>query len=144
MVKSFDELNLREPLLRGIYAYGFEEPSAIQQRAIKPCILGKIKEHQFKNESTIDVSLFRTWCYCSSTVRDGKNGHIFNFHPSETRHEFETMSSTDSSSNAWISSTSKSIFIVQHAKNLVCFVDSESCIDAEWLHGYYMPCLYRW
>ena len=33
-------MNLREPLLRGIYGYGFERPSAIQQRAIKPCILG--------------------------------------------------------------------------------------------------------
>ncbi|CAF0902793.1 unnamed protein product [Didymodactylos carnosus] len=31
-------MNLREPLLRGIYGYGFERPSAIQQRAIKPCI----------------------------------------------------------------------------------------------------------
>jgi hypothetical protein len=41
MVKNFDEMNLPEPLLRGIYGYGFERPSAIQQRAIKPCILGK-------------------------------------------------------------------------------------------------------
>lgn len=38
---SFDEMNLREALLRGIYAYGFEKPSAIQQRAIMPCIKGK-------------------------------------------------------------------------------------------------------
>ncbi len=38
---SFDEMNLREDLLRGIYAYGFEKPSAIQQRAIIPCIRGK-------------------------------------------------------------------------------------------------------
>lgn len=33
-------MNLREELLRGIYAYGFEKPSAIQQRAIMPCIAG--------------------------------------------------------------------------------------------------------
>lgn len=33
-------MNLREDLLRGIYAYGFEKPSAIQQRAIVPCIKG--------------------------------------------------------------------------------------------------------
>jgi len=38
---SFDEMNLREDLLRGIYAYGFEKPSAIQQRAIIPCIRGR-------------------------------------------------------------------------------------------------------
>merc|ERR1712180_18717 len=40
IVDSFDEMNLREALLRGIYAYGFEKPSAIQQRAIVPCIKG--------------------------------------------------------------------------------------------------------
>lgn len=40
-IDKFDQLNLREPLLRGIYGYGFELPSAIQQQAIKPCILGK-------------------------------------------------------------------------------------------------------
>merc|ERR1711874_956292 len=33
-------MNLKEELLRGIYAYGFEKPSAIQQRAIVPCIKG--------------------------------------------------------------------------------------------------------
>uniref|UniRef100_A0A8C1PPK8 RNA helicase n=1 Tax=Cyprinus carpio TaxID=7962 RepID=A0A8C1PPK8_CYPCA len=32
---------LREDLLRGIYAYGFEKPSAIQQRAIKQIIKGR-------------------------------------------------------------------------------------------------------
>jgi len=30
-VQSFDDLNLREELLRGIYSYGFEVPSAIQR-----------------------------------------------------------------------------------------------------------------
>ncbi|NXY56976.1 IF4A1 factor, partial [Callaeas wilsoni] len=40
VVDSFDEMNLSEALLRGIYAYGFEKPSAIQQRAILPCITG--------------------------------------------------------------------------------------------------------
>lgn len=39
---SFDEMSLREALLRGIYAYGFEKPSAIQQRAIMPCIKGEL------------------------------------------------------------------------------------------------------
>uniref|UniRef100_A0A8C2SVN1 ATP-dependent RNA helicase n=1 Tax=Coturnix japonica TaxID=93934 RepID=A0A8C2SVN1_COTJA len=40
IVDSFDDMNLSEALLRGIYAYGFEKPSAIQQRAILPCIKG--------------------------------------------------------------------------------------------------------
>ena len=30
--ETFDTMNLQENLLRGIYAYGFEKPSAIQQR----------------------------------------------------------------------------------------------------------------
>jgi len=38
--ESFDDMDLKEELLRGIYAYGFEKPSAIQQRAIVPCIKG--------------------------------------------------------------------------------------------------------
>ena len=38
---NFDDMKLREDLLRGIYAYGFEKPSAIQQRAIVPCITGR-------------------------------------------------------------------------------------------------------
>jgi translation initiation factor 4A len=33
-------MSLAEELLRGIYAYGFEKPSAIQQRAIKPLAKG--------------------------------------------------------------------------------------------------------
>jgi len=33
---NFDNMGLKEDLLRGIYAYGFEKPSAIQQRAIVP------------------------------------------------------------------------------------------------------------
>jgi superfamily II DNA/RNA helicase len=34
-------MGLREDLLRGIYAYGFETPSAIQQRAIRPLLKGR-------------------------------------------------------------------------------------------------------
>jgi len=38
---SFDAMDLKAELLRGVYAYGFERPSAIQQRAIMPVIKGK-------------------------------------------------------------------------------------------------------
>jgi len=38
---NFDNMNLKEDLLRGVYAYGFERPSAIQQRAILPLSKGK-------------------------------------------------------------------------------------------------------
>lgn len=40
-VDTFDELNLKPELLRGIYGYGFEKPSAIQQKAILPIIQNK-------------------------------------------------------------------------------------------------------
>ncbi|CAG9464308.1 unnamed protein product [Pedinophyceae sp. YPF-701] len=33
---TFDDMQLHENLLRGIYAYGFEKPSAIQQKGIVP------------------------------------------------------------------------------------------------------------
>jgi len=36
--ESFDDYDLDENLLRGIYSYGFEKPSAIQQRGIKPIL----------------------------------------------------------------------------------------------------------
>ena len=39
VIESFDDMGLKEDLLRGIYSYGFEKPSAIQQRAIKPLIM---------------------------------------------------------------------------------------------------------
>ncbi|KJH51691.1 DEAD/DEAH box helicase [Dictyocaulus viviparus] len=41
VIPTFDAMGLREPLLRGIYSYGFEKPSAIQQRAIKPILKGR-------------------------------------------------------------------------------------------------------
>jgi translation initiation factor 4A len=39
--ETFDAMGLHDSLLRGIYAYGFERPSAIQQRAIKPMATGR-------------------------------------------------------------------------------------------------------
>ncbi|CAI5960951.1 unnamed protein product [Closterium sp. NIES-64] len=41
VLSSFEQMGIREDLLRGIYAFGFEKPSAIQQRAIKPIIAGR-------------------------------------------------------------------------------------------------------
>jgi len=38
---TFDAMGLREDLIRGIYAYGFEKPSAIQQRSIRPIVKGR-------------------------------------------------------------------------------------------------------
>lgn len=38
LIVKWDDLELKENLLRGIYAYGFETPSEIQKRAIHPII----------------------------------------------------------------------------------------------------------
>ena len=39
-VESFDELGLKETLLRGLYGYGFEKPSSIQKRAVPMVLTG--------------------------------------------------------------------------------------------------------
>merc|ERR1719145_279349 len=39
--ESFDDLELQDNLLRGIYSDGYERPSAIQQRGIRPIIDGR-------------------------------------------------------------------------------------------------------
>lgn len=41
VMPTFDSLGLKEDLLRGIYSYGYEKPSAIQQRAILPVTKGR-------------------------------------------------------------------------------------------------------
>ncbi|GAY43337.1 hypothetical protein CUMW_073730 [Citrus unshiu] len=40
-ITSFDAMGIKDDLLRGIYQYGFEKPSAIQQRAVMPIIKGR-------------------------------------------------------------------------------------------------------
>ena len=39
--EAFDDMGLPENLLRGIYSYGFERPSPIQKKGIKPIATGK-------------------------------------------------------------------------------------------------------
>ncbi|OAF63751.1 hypothetical protein A3Q56_05732, partial [Intoshia linei] len=38
---AFEEMGLSEQVLRGIYSYGFQLPTAIQQRAIVPIMAGR-------------------------------------------------------------------------------------------------------
>ena len=40
-INSWEDLDLPIDLLRGIYSYGFEKPSPIQQKAIKPIMMGR-------------------------------------------------------------------------------------------------------
>jgi len=39
--RTFEDMGLKEDLLRGLYAYGYERPSAVQQRAIVPILRGR-------------------------------------------------------------------------------------------------------
>jgi len=39
--QEFDDFNLKDDLLRGIYSMGFERPSPIQRKAIAPLLLGR-------------------------------------------------------------------------------------------------------
>jgi hypothetical protein len=73
-IESFDGMGLPEELLRGIYSYGFEKPSAIQQRAIKPTMLGRdlIAQAQSGTVSSFSQSLSKSgvMCYPSSFVHN--------------------------------------------------------------------------
>ncbi|KAF9290594.1 translation initiation factor eIF4A [Mortierella alpina] len=40
VVDTFDNMGLKSELLRGVTAYGLERPSLIQQRAVRPIIIG--------------------------------------------------------------------------------------------------------
>lgn len=39
--KRFEDMGLKDALIRGIYGFGFERPSAVQQRAIVPILKGR-------------------------------------------------------------------------------------------------------
>ncbi|KIJ37375.1 hypothetical protein M422DRAFT_231726 [Sphaerobolus stellatus SS14] len=82
VISTFDDLNLKDDLLRGIYAYNFEKPSAIQQRAILPITQGRdvIAQAQSGTGKTatfsisilqsIDVSLRETQALVLSPTRE--------------------------------------------------------------------------
>merc|ERR1712156_227269 len=82
VVPTFDSMGLREDLLRGIYAYGFEKPSAIQQRAIKPIVkrrdviaqaqsgTGKTATFSIALLQSIDTTVRETQVLCLSPTRE--------------------------------------------------------------------------
>jgi ATP-dependent RNA helicase len=41
VIATFEGMGLKQNLLRGIYEFGYEKPTAIQQRAIVPMIAGR-------------------------------------------------------------------------------------------------------
>jgi len=60
---GWDELNCNSNLLRGIYGYGFEKPSIIQQKAILPIILKKDVIAQSQSGTG------KTGCFCIATLQ---------------------------------------------------------------------------
>ncbi|WFD23934.1 RNA helicase [Malassezia equina] len=61
---TFDSLGLKDDLLRGIYAYNYEKPSAIQQRAILPILRGRDVIAQAQSgtgkTATFSISMLQT------------------------------------------------------------------------------------
>jgi translation initiation factor 4A len=70
-IESFDAMELPEELLRGIYSYGFEKPSAIQQRAIKPTILGRDLIAQAQS-GTVGPNYVIAFAICCESWRDSQ------------------------------------------------------------------------
>ncbi|KAI8048635.1 ATP-dependent RNA helicase FAL1 [Syncephalis plumigaleata] len=68
---TFDAIGLKEDLLRGIYAYNFEKPSAIQQRAIVPIVKGRdvIAQAQSGTGKTATFSISMLQCV-DTTLRE--------------------------------------------------------------------------
>ncbi|KAK9468941.1 P-loop containing nucleoside triphosphate hydrolase protein [Lipomyces arxii] len=64
VVPTFEAMGLKEDLLRGIYAYGFETPSAVQSRAIVQILKGRDTIAQAQSgtgkTATFSISLLQT------------------------------------------------------------------------------------
>jgi translation initiation factor 4A len=79
---KFDDMDLPSELLRGIYAYGFEKPSKIQQKAIKPIAegrdilaqassgTGKTGSFVIGSVSRIDINLQKVQVLCMAPTRE--------------------------------------------------------------------------
>ena len=65
-IDNFDDMELKETLLRGIYAFGYEKPSVIQQKAI-PAVTKKrrILSHR-RNRGQAKQLLFQLVCSTTS------------------------------------------------------------------------------
>ena len=76
-IETFDGMDLPEELLRGIYSYGFEKPSAIQQRAIQPVMLGRdlIAQAQSGTVSLAELRLAWDETYKNPWTPKGRTNH---------------------------------------------------------------------
>ena len=69
IVDLFDDLDLQEGLLRGINSYGFEKPSAVQQRGIRPVLDGPCAHLMFGTQYACLYDQEETH-YCISSKPD--------------------------------------------------------------------------
>jgi ATP-dependent RNA helicase len=82
LFKTFEDMKLKEEVLRGIYSYGFEKPSLIQQKGIVPIMRGRdlVAQAQSGTGKTatfsiallqmIDLNLTRTQALILSPTRE--------------------------------------------------------------------------
>ena len=80
--EKFDDMDLPAELLRGIYAYGFEKPSNIQKKAIKPIAdghdilaqansgTGKTGSFVIGSLARVDISLQKVQVLCMAPTRE--------------------------------------------------------------------------
>ena len=63
IIQDFDDMDLPEELLRDIYSYGFEKPSAIQKQAINPLRNGHDLIAQAQSGTVRNQSMVNTYNY---------------------------------------------------------------------------------
>jgi ATP-dependent RNA helicase len=113
---TFEAMHLKENLLRGIYAYGYESPSAVQSRAIVQVCKGRdtIAQAQSGTGKTatfsisilqvIDTAVRETQGMSRSDLRDGNGiGSLTRRQPSCSRPRAN--SRRKSSRSSWASAT---------------------------------------
>ena len=104
VIESFDDMGLKEDLLRGIYSYGFEKPSAIQQRAIKPLILMRDTIAQAQSGTGKTATFFQLLAAHELVVGGGARA-IVTVVPS-------TLSQWEETAHNWLSMKHKDVCIV--------------------------------
>ena len=60
-ITSFEGMGLKDGLLKGVYQFGFEKPSAIQQRAIMPIINSKLLHPPEQPKASTRISNSIVW-----------------------------------------------------------------------------------
>ena len=112
------------PLFPGVYAYGFERPSAIQQRAIMPVIKGTFTVlHNMESDLLTHCRVGR---HSTGTIWYWKDCHILYLRPTEAGPQCQGMPGSNSCAHPRAGPA-----------------DSEGRCCHWGLHVYRLPCLYR-